>query len=213
MEFPANSHKDKEGDASKKQIKEKEVVKVVSSEVVQLKVPLGRRFKNLFLGADSKSAARYIIGDVLEPAIRNLIVDMTSKGIERIVYGESASRPRNAHSHSRVSYNSPVDRSRSRGRGTMMPDQPPYSGRRQQQQRPDGGDIILVSREDAEVVLERLIDITDKYEVASVADFHDLVGLPTTFVDNKWGWNSLRQVEVHQVREGYIIDLPSAEPI
>ena len=210
MEFPANSHKDKDEEKPKnKKEKEKEVVKVVSNEVIQLKVPLGRRFKNLFLGADAGGVARYLTNDVLMPAMRNLIVDATNKGMERMVYGEVSHRPRSTPGHPRVSYQSPVNR-RPRDRGTMLPDQPPYS---RQQRPPDSGDIIIASREEAELVLERLIDITDKYEIASMADFYELLGLPNTFIDNKWGWSSLRHVEVHQVREGYLIDLPNPEPI
>jgi len=92
----------------------------------------------------------------------------------------------------------------------MLPDQPPLHSPR----RPHNvHEIILISREDAETVLERLVDIIDKYDVASVADLHDLVGLPTTYVDNKWGWTNLAQVDIRQIREGFLIDLPSAEQI
>lgn len=63
------------------------------------------------------------------------------------------------------------------------------------------------------MVLERLNDIIDRYEVASVADLHELVGLPTTHVDNKWGWENVRYAEVRQIREGFLLDLPPAMPI
>lgn len=72
---------------------------------------------------------------------------------------------------------------------------------------------MLVSRDEAELVIERLSDILENYDVASVADLYDLVGLPTTYIDNKWGWTNLAYANVRQVREGYLIDLPQAEPI
>ena len=56
-------------------------------------------------------------------------------------------------------------------------------------------------------------DIIDQFEVASVADLNDLVGFPTSYTDNKWGWIYLGDVQIRQVREGYLIDLPSPEPI
>ena len=56
-------------------------------------------------------------------------------------------------------------------------------------------------------------DIIDTYEVVSVADLNELVGLPTSYMDNKWGWIYLGDVQVRQIREGFLIDLPSAEPI
>jgi hypothetical protein len=62
-------------------------------------------------------------------------------------------------------------------------------------------------------VLERMQDIIDKYEVVSVSDLYELLGLPSSYQDNKWGWNYLGDVQVRQIREGYLIDFPSAEPI
>jgi hypothetical protein len=63
------------------------------------------------------------------------------------------------------------------------------------------------------MVLERLSDIIEQYAVASLADLHELAGIPTTHVDNKWGWESLRFAEIRQIREGYLLDLPPAEAI
>lgn len=211
--FPGNSHnvtgepKDPKDPKDEKPKKE-EVKKVVSVDVVQRKKPLGRRFKDLFFGGEFKGATKYIFGDVLLPALRNMVVDATTKGVERVIYGESSPRRRPELGRPRISYNSPVDRGYSRSRA-MLPDQPPYVSRRRQ----DVGEIIIVSREEAEMVVERMIDIIDKYDVASIADLHDLVGLPTTYVDNKWGWANLNNVNIRQIREGYLIDLPSAEPL
>lgn len=210
MEFPGNSHNlGNEQKPLKDEKPKKDIQKVVSGEVVQRKTPLGRRFKNLFFGGEFKGAMKYITHDVLLPAFRNMLVDTTTKGVERVVYGETYSRRRPEIGRPRVSYNAPVERFRDPRSRAMLPDQPPYSSRRRQ----DVGEIILISRDEAEVVLERLTDIIDKYDVASVADLHDLVGLPTTYVDNKWGWSILRGVDIRQVREGFLLDLPPVEPL
>lgn len=212
MDFPGNSHHNKALDTGKSPKVQKEpVLKVVSSDVITKKKPLGKRFKDVFFGGEFKSATHYVTTEVLLPALKNLIVDATSKGVERVIYGDTSPRRRMDYSRTRVSYNtSPLRDVRDpRLRGTL-PDQPPlgYRGRRQ-----DVNDIVLVSRGDAEIVIERLGDIIDKYEVASVADLHDLVGLPTTYVDNKWGWTNLAYAEIKQTREGYLLDLPPVEPI
>jgi hypothetical protein len=73
--------------------------------------------------------------------------------------------------------------------------------------------VILSSREDAERVLEQLLDIIEKYDVASWADLCELVGWPSTPIDNKWGWTYLTNVSVRQVRDGYMIDLPGLEAV
>lgn len=76
-----------------------------------------------------------------------------------------------------------------------------------------GEKVILSSKKDAENVREALINLLDTYEVVSIVDLYDLVGLPTVYVDNKWGWTTLENVEITQIPEGYILDLPSAKPI
>jgi len=143
------------------------------------------------------------------PAARNLIVDASTKGIERMIYGESAMRRRGIGAPGpRVTYNSPINR------GGYSPSRPPsITPGESRSPRHSLNDFILSSREEAELVLERMNDIIDTYEVVSVADLNELVGFPTSFVDNKWGWIYLGDVQIRQIREGYLLDLPSAEQI
>jgi len=63
------------------------------------------------------------------------------------------------------------------------------------------------------MVVERLTDVVDMYEVVSVADMYDLLGLPSTPIDNKWGWTHLPNIEVRQTRDGYKISMPPVEEI
>jgi hypothetical protein len=207
MDFPGNSHKAGEGPLKPKEVvPPKNVQKVVSGEVIQRKKPLGRRLKETLF----KSAGRYVVRDVLVPAFKNMFVDAVNEGAKRTVYGESQARNRD-FGRSRFSYNSPVDRyPQARPRTFMLPDQAPhYEARRRQ----DTMEIILSTREEAEVVLERLSDLIDKYDVASVADLRDLLGQPSTHIDNKWGWAQLKFSDIRQIREGYLLDLPPVEPI
>lgn len=212
MEFPGNSHNVTNTNKPAKEPKEKvKIEKVVTGDVVKRSRSISKRLKSIFFGGDVKSAARYITADVLLPAVRNLIVDTTSKGIERVIYGESAaSRRRPMESNrSRYSYQTPVDRYRPRA---YLPDQPPLPAVTSHK-RHDAGEIILSSRAEADLVVERLIDIIDTYDTASVADLNDLLGLATTHVDNKWGWSALPSVDIRQIREGYLIELPPVEPL
>lgn len=206
MDYQANSRKSKEASQ-----KPKEIEKVITGEVVVHKKPLGRRLKETFLGGDAHSVARYILGDVLLPAFRNLLVDATTKGIERMVYGEQ-SMPRRPQSYNpRITYNTPVRRSyhdEPRYRPNL-PDQPSYSRFSQH----DVSELVLQTREEAELVMERLQDIIDSYDVASLSDLRQLVGQPTTHVDNKWGWVTLRGASIRHIREGFLLDLPPVEPI
>lgn len=199
-EFPGNAHKKKATPATSKE--KGEIEKVVTGEVIQKKPPILQRIKSVFFDGDAHSVTRYLAQEVLMPAIRNLIVDSTTKGIEKMIYGESQT-PRHGAGAPRYSYNNPIHRASS------APARPPSAPRG----RNAVPDLIVSSREEADVVIERLGDIIQQYGVASLADLYDLVGLPNSHVDNKWGWYDLIYANVRQVRDGFLIELPPADPI
>lgn len=212
MDYQGNSNKARRKQAEKEEvIEEPKVVEklVLETEVITRKPPLAERFKNVFLGADVESVARYVGSEVLLPALRNLLVDATTKGIERMVYGDSNLNRNRPQSYGpRITYNRPVNRSNILDPRANLPDQPSRPRARATYQ-----EIILGTRSDAELVLERLSDIIETYSVVSVADLYAIVGLNSTHVDNKWGWENVRQAEIRQIREGYLLDLPPAEPL
>jgi len=207
MDYQGNPNKAKEEKPAK------QIEKVVTGEVIQKPKSIGRKFKDIFLGGDLRASARSVTGDVILPAIRDLIVDAVSSGAKRLVYGESMYRRRPTEYRPRVQYSNPINPSyrgmRDPRERPNLPDQPSLV----RQQRREANEIILAQREDAELVVERLIDIIDKYDVASLADLYDLLGWPTTPIDNKWGWTFLKNVEIRQVRDGYLIDLPPLEAV
>jgi hypothetical protein len=77
----------------------------------------------------------------------------------------------------------------------------------------DFDEVVLESRGEAEEVLSNLVDSIIDYGQATVADFYDLVGIATNFVDGKWGWTDLRNASVSRVRGGYLINLPRTQPL
>lgn len=190
----------------------KDIQKVTVGEAILKPKSIGDKAKALFVGSELKTAGVYILTDVLVPALRNLIVDTTTKGIERVIYGESTP-PRRSQvggNGSRYSYSTPVQRGYSR---PTHDDRPPRGIDRYRSAKRQADDIILVNRAEAELVVERLTDIIDRYEHATLADLYDLVGFPSAYTDNNWGWSALGSVNIRQVREGYLIDLPPVEPI
>jgi hypothetical protein len=208
VDYQGNSKKEKE----EKEKKEKpKLEKVIEGEAVEKPKGIGHKFRSIFFGGEFKSATRYILADVLLPAARNAIVDATTKGIERMVYGDRYAEPgRRPEMRSRVQYNSPVQRGRSYS-SSMIPDQPPH--RPVRTNRKEANDILIPNRADADRVLEHMITIVEQYEVASLADLYDLLGMPTAHVDNKWGWYNLNDSAIRQVREGYLLELPPLEEI
>lgn len=214
MDFPGNSQ-NVTGDQKKV---EKKIEKVITGEVIQKPKPIAKRFKGIFFGGEFKSAMRYVVSDVIIPAIRNTIFDVAIRGSERVIYGEKGQRryggsindPRRPH----FSYNQISTPPKSQYRSTILPDTTPsYSQQQGRGRRPEGQDIVIVSREEAELVLEAMVDILEKYDEVSVADLNELLGLPSAHIDNKWGWTNLGRSGIRQIREGYLLELPGVEPL
>jgi hypothetical protein len=207
MDYQGNSDKSKK---DKSELPEKNLDKVVKGEVIVKPKTLGNRFKSIFFGGDIDSAASYVVSDVLLPALRNLVVETVSRGADRLIYGEDSRRRRPSTYSPRIQYNNPINRG-GPSRTAYLPDQRPvdkWAGGRKTFE-----DVIVASKEDAETVVERLTDIVDMYDVVSVADLHELLGLPSSHVDNKWGWTHLAGVDVRQIREGWRIGFPPLEEI
>lgn len=207
-DYAGNSHKAKDAEKTPP-TPPKKVEKVIKGTAIVQKKSLGRKFRDIFVEADFKSVVKYVVSDVLIPAARNMIVDASTKGVERMMYGDRGRRyPWGSSGPApRFTYNNPINRPYP---GRMAPGVEPGPRR---SSRHDQGDFILSSREEADMVLERMNDILSQYEVASVADLKELVGFPSSHVDNKWGWVYLGDVQIRQVREGYLLDLPAAEPL
>lgn len=208
---PSNSKKSKELEEGKSTTPEKNLDKVVKGEVIVKKKGLGRRAKDLVLAADLKGAAKYVLISVMIPNIRNLIFEAGDTWWKQIVYrGEPSRRSGLPGSSYRVQYNNPIQRQ-------QYPPDPRYAPPVQQgprrSQRSSQDDLILSSRQEAEEVLTHLNDIIEKYDCASVFDLHELVGIPSNHAEQKWGWGSLVGTPIHQVREGFLLALPPAEPI
>lgn len=210
-DYASNSKKSQEKEV-KKDPADKKIEKVVTGEVVQKPKGVGRKFKDVFFGGDAKNAVSFVASDVLLPALRNLIVDAITKGIEGLIYGESRSRRGRGPTNYGARY-----QYQSGGSSPFRPDPrdrlPIGPARGLRQSRHEMNDIVLGTKEEAELVVERLTDIVDQYDVASLADLYELLGLRSSHIDNKWGWTFLGNVQIRQIRQGYLLELPPLEEI
>lgn len=68
--------------------------------------------------------------------------------------------------------------------------------------------IVLTERREVSNIIDKLQDIIDQYEVATVADLYSLVGLPSKYVDNDWGWSDIGSPRTVRVDGGYQLVLP-----
>lgn len=201
-EFPSNSHRLKTVEEDPPE--QKRVEKVIKGKLIKRKKSFLNNFSQTFFGDDAKSVMNYVIWDVLIPAAKETISDMVSTGVSMLLFGEGSVRgstPIHRDKNvSRVSYNSFFNRNSSRSRIS-------HEGPRNRS-RHNFDDLVIASRGEAEEVLSTLVDLIDEYDVASVADLYDALGITTDYSDNKWGWDNLNRAVVRRVRDGYILDLP-----
>ena len=189
-EYKSNSHR------SKEQSSDKKVEKVISGNA---KVK-----KRSALSDDIQNIKSYVVMDVLIPAAKKAISDIVTNGIDMILYPGGNGRPKRSNAN-HVSYRSYYD-NRDRDRRY----DPETRSRRSSYSYDD---IIIDTRAEAEEVLERMDELLDTYNVVSVADLYDLVGISCSYTDNKYGWTNLRNAEVIRVRDGDFLKLPKAGPI
>ena len=178
---------------------EKKVEKVVSGTVKTRK----RGFLASSGIADGANNVRnYAIHDVLVPAFLKAVEDVVSNGIHMFLYGEPNYGKRSSGA-SRVSYRQFYDRGNDRDRY-----EPRYRSTGY-----DYEDLVFESRGEAELILDNMYDILERYRVVTVADLYDLAGEPGRHTDNKYGWTDISNASVARIRDGYVIKLPRALPV
>ena len=201
--FPGNSRRDK---SSKKPPK---LEKVGKSKVIVKEPDLGQKVKESFTSEAGKSILEYLILDVVVPNTKSLILDLVNQGLERRFYGDGSPRSRAYSSRKTSGYQSynrafqsstkPINTSQSRPSSSVN--------------GPRFKNIIVGDRGEAEMHIDILSSRIDEYDVATLADLYELVGISGDFTDYKYGWTDSRGFRVRPVRDGYLLDLPEPKPI
>lgn len=210
QDFPANSQKAK----ARSEQEEKKIERVTSGEVVRRKRGLGRQFKNTFIGGSARTAAEYMIGEVVVPSIKDMLFEAFQGGLEKLVYGESRVRrgsPPSSYSnvghvnYQRMSSSPPTSRPSSGG---------PMLSRRARG-RHEFDDIVIQSHREALDVIDQMFEILSRYGSVSVADLYGLTGIQGSHVDYKWGWTELRGAKAARLPRGggFLLDLPEPQPL
>lgn len=219
-DYASNSKKSKEEQQEKVVVEKKVIEKVVTGKVVAKKPSVAEKFKNIFFGSDMKSAGKYVLAEVLLPAFRNMVAETGKAAIDRAIYGEASypTRRQRTNYQSRAVYN-PANPGRhdprivyeTTGRERAhIPDQP-----MRPRSRRGGLEFICQTRADAEAAIEKMDFLIGKFDQASIADLYEALGLEeeTEWTDQRWGWDVLKDVEIRQIREGFLLEFPPAEPL
>lgn len=189
------------------ELKKEELPKheVVVQAPVKLQKKTGwQKFKEALIGdGDGKSIGDYIIYDILVPSLKKVIQQTITDSTDILLYGDSRNRNASSIPASRVSYRSYYD-------SNQRNIQPRYSNSRAM---PNYTNIVLQTRGDAEIVLNQMDDVIDRYKVVRVADLYDFVGLTSNYTDNNYGWTDLRSAEIVRQADGYLLRLPNPRAI
>lgn len=203
-QFPPNSKKAEDPPRPPKRVEQ-----VTAAGAVRRKRSLGKQFKSTFVSGDAQTAWQYVIFNVVVPSAKDLLADAATSMVERVLFGDSRPKGRGPGygGLGHVAYNriSP-------GRPSGPPQ--PKALSRASRARHDFDEIVIQTRGEAEEVLERLGDLVDMYESATVADLYELTGLENSHTDHKWGWTSMRGAAVARLRSGgFVLDLPDPQPL
>lgn len=195
-EYRSNSDKSREKQTNKP-VPEKKIEKVVQGEVRSKKKSGLQKITDAFVPDDVANVKSYIIEDIVVPAAKEILLDSV-----KAILGINGKNGNKQTPASRVSYRQYYNNDSRRNYS---------SGGNRSRNSYDFDDIIIDNRGEAEEVIDRMEEIIATYGLVSVADFYELVGVPSNYTDNNYGWSNLRNAYVDRLRDGgYIIKLPRA---
>lgn len=202
-EYPSNSHKSKGTGEAKSDIPQKDVKKIVNDPVKVKKTGLAKKFAKIFMAEDAKTVGSYIFTDILLPTARKAIYDIITGGAGMLLLGDKPVQ-KSSIPASTVSYQSYYRNPN----GTTVHTNTPV------RQVSYDWDQVEMTRSDAEMVLNEMRNLIERYGIVSVADMHDLMGITSKYTDNYNGWTDLSMARIARVMSGnYIIELPRAMQI
>ena len=166
--YQSNSFKSKE--MAKNTPEKKQIAKVANAKIK--KKSEFQKITETFIAEDLNKVKNAVLTDVIVPAVKKVISDIVTNGIDMLLYGEV--RHTKTTTTSKIGYNS-IYNSQNKSdtarttRGSYI-----YN------------DIILNTRGEAEEVLNQMNEIIGTYGTVSVADLCEIVGVTGEYTDNKY---------------------------
>jgi len=161
------------------------------------------KFAGMIVQSDISAVKETIISEVVVPMVKNLIANTVSDTVYMMMFGET----RNARENGRRSNASYVSY------GSMYRNVDDQRPSRRASSGYEFEDVVVPTRGEAEMILDRMKELISVYKVASVADLYDLAGISSKYTDNKYGWTDMHGAEVIFSRGEYVIKMPRACPL
>jgi hypothetical protein len=173
--------------------------KLISNDRGVRAVTTGRVKQRSSVYSNVRNIGNSLFEDIVIPAIKSVISDFFSNALNMALFGESSTP---ASKGSRRPYHRMYER-----RGVSNRHTPTKSARVEVMFE----DVLYDTREDAELVLGRLLELIAEYDQATIGDLYSLVGLQSNYTHERYGWFDLSRSRVHFTSDGYLIDLPEPE--
>lgn len=193
--------------------KKPKLQKVVQVKPTKVKRNLFGRLVNGIMGPEGlPGIGSYVNDEIIKPAVKNIIYDAITSGLSKALHMDhKVYRPQG----SRGPYRPETDY-RTRPNGSNR-NQMPHDERRPVRPSRHGVDeYVIETRDAASEVLVALTEAADMYDNVSIADYYDLIGVPSQFTDEKYGWtiDSISDATISVARGGgYIIKFPPVDVI
>ena len=202
VDYTPNSHKHR--NEQKTASEQPKVQKVVKGTATRKKNG-ARHFKDIMAPGDMSNIKDYILMDILIPSAKKVLSEAGRAFIDMLVWGDSGRGRSGSAPYDKVSYHN---------YGHYSSNNPQPSATRTRSVY-GCDDVTVDTRWEAEEVIRTLNDILETYQVVSVATFYDVCGIrDDNYMNNKYGWTSVRNAEVVPTRDGrYAIRMPKVMPL
>lgn len=195
-----------------KLVEKEKVQKVVTGTVKKRKKNLIERLVIGIIGPDGLPAVgSYLLKEVIGPSLVQLTAESAKSAIDMLMY-------RGQPGHPGVT---PVQPSR-----VAMRPQTNYANRyatppqqvATQVNRSVRGHVVdytIADRNEGYTVIQSLQAIAEAYNVVSLADYYDMIGVTSQYTDYNFGWDAsaISQVALMPVAGGYVIKFPPLQNI
>lgn len=188
---------------------------ITGKNLVQTKKPLTQRIVEMFVGDDTDSLGGYIATEIVVPAIKNMLLDIAEGAL---LGGGRGFQPRRYFGKRDKGYDYSYPyrsqysyESRDSRRSTRRED---YDDRYSNKGADYRAIVVLDgpdSRIQAQEIVDRLRELIEIYNQASIADLYRMVGVPSAYTDNNWGWTNPNDIGMRKVSTGWLIDVAEAE--
>lgn len=213
----SNSNKSKEGGVTNNETRPRpKIEKITDAEIVEVKKGPWKTFKGLIIEADMSDVGRYLWLDWIVPGIKNMILDTVIQGTSRTLYRDD----RRGYRPSVRDIHRPPSSALGVGRGGVV-DYVPYSDMARYPHDPRGAPQLsappvsldergfrIKNRDRAEETLSTMAWVIERYDYVSIADVHDMLDLPSTPIDNRWGWRDLSGSRIVRRNSYWVLELP-----